>query len=318
MKLKLYPLRAWLFGILLLAALILGASHYAEIEHFVLLMQHARPEWLLLALVLQGATYLSVATIWYYALRSGGSYLSIGTLIPIGLAKLFSDQAMPTGGMSGTAFLLATMNRHGISTHICMATLLVNLISYHAAYLLMALASVLLLWLYHAINAWITGVTILFSLIAIAIPITALWLRRMGNRQLPAILYNLPDLEKLIRAYGNAPVELLRNGPLLSSAILLQLAVFLLDATTLWVMLEALGRNASLLITLPSFILASIVATLSPIPMGLGTFEATCTGMLSVLGVPLETALTATLLLRGFTLWLPMLPGLWFVRRELH
>lgn len=26
---------------------------------------------------------------------------------------------------------------------------------------------------------------------------------------------------------------------------------------------------------------------------------------------------TATLLLRGFTLWLPMLPGLWLAKREL-
>lgn len=315
---KFHPLRTWLFGILLLAGLIAGFTHYGEIEHFILLMQHARPEWLLLAFLLQGATYLSVAFIWYRSLRMGGTYLSIGSLIPIGLAKLFSDQAMPTGGMSGTAFLLAAMNRRGISTHLCLATLLVNLISYYSAYLLMALVSILLLWLYHAINAWIIGITILFSLIAVAIPIGALWLRRIGKKELPSVLYKLPDLEKLIRAYGNAPTELLANAGLLSGAILLQASVFLLDAATLWVMLQALGQDASFLVALPSFILASIVATLSPIPMGLGTFEATCTGMLSLLGIPLEAALTATLLLRGFTLWLPMLPGLWFVHKELH
>jgi hypothetical protein len=28
-------------------------------------------------------------------------------------------------------------------------------------------------------------------------------------------------------------------------------------------------------------------------------------------------AVAATLLLRGFTLWLPMLPGLWLARREM-
>jgi hypothetical protein len=31
-----------------------------------------------------------------------------------------------------------------------------------------------------------------------------------------------------------------------------------------------------------------------------------------------EPALAATLLLRGFTFWLPMLPGLWLARRELR
>jgi hypothetical protein len=39
--------------------------------------------------------------------------------------------------------------------------------------------------------------------------------------------------------------------------------------------------------------------------------------MLTLTGTPLEAALTATLLLRGLTFWLPMVPGLWIARREL-
>ena len=60
-----------------------------------------------------------------------------------------------------------------------------------------------------------------------------------------------------------------------------------------------------------------MAATLGPIPLGLGTFEAACGGMLSLLGVAIETALAATLLLRGFTFWLPILPGLWLARRAI-
>ena len=59
---------------------------------------------------------------------------------------------------------------------------------------------------------------------------------------------------------------------------------------------------------------ASILAALSPIPMGLGSFEAGSTAMLSLLGVPVHTALAGTLLVRGFTLWLPLLPGLVLMR----
>jgi hypothetical protein len=40
--------------------------------------------------------------------------------------------------------------------------------------------------------------------------------------------------------------------------------------------------------------------------------------MLGVLGVPVEAALAATLLLRGFTLWLPMFPDMWLARRALR
>jgi glycosyltransferase 2 family protein len=39
--------------------------------------------------------------------------------------------------------------------------------------------------------------------------------------------------------------------------------------------------------------------------------------MLRLFGVPFEAALSATLLFRGFTLWLPLLPGGLLLRREL-
>ncbi|WP_240975669.1 lysylphosphatidylglycerol synthase domain-containing protein [Paraburkholderia aromaticivorans] len=67
-----------------------------------------------------------------------------------------------------------------------------------------------------------------------------------------------------------------------------------------------------------SFIIASMVATIGPIPVGLGTFEATSVGMLSLLGVSVEAALAATLLWRALTFWLPMLPDIWLARREIR
>lgn len=39
--------------------------------------------------------------------------------------------------------------------------------------------------------------------------------------------------------------------------------------------------------------------------------------MLHLLGVAIETALAATLSLRGLTSWLPMPPGLWLARLEI-
>jgi hypothetical protein len=75
---------------------------------------------------------------------------------------------------------------------------------------------------------------------------------------------------------------------LVGATALLQLAVFLLDAATLAVVLAAIGSDNSDLATLP------------------------------LVGVRLEAALTATLLLRGLTFWLPMPPGLWIARRELR
>ena len=98
--------------------------------------------------------------------------------------------------------------------------------------------------------------------------------------------------------------------------MLLELGVFALDALTLWLEFRALGDAPAIWVPFVSFIMASMAATLGPVPLGLGTFEAACVGMLSLLGVAIEAALAATLLLRGLTFWLPMVPGLWLAKRE--
>jgi uncharacterized membrane protein YbhN (UPF0104 family) len=51
--------------------------------------------------------------------------------------------------------------------------------------------------------------------------------------------------------------------------------------------------------------------------MGLGSFEAVSIGMLRTMGVPFEAALSATLLFRGYTLWVPLIPGMFAARRQL-
>ena len=311
-------LRSGFVGVLLLAGLILIASHIGELENFIQIVRRAEPVWLILALLLQLATYLSIAMVWYLALLSAGVRSSFLSLIPLGVAKLFSDQAMPSIGMSGNAFFITALNRRGVPNHLSMATLLLSLVAYYGAYLLAALATLLLLYFYHAIHAWIVLVVMIFSLVAVGVPAGVLWLRTLGKRQLPDILLRIPGLQNLMQAIADAPRELLHKPALIQMTTFLHGSVFVLDAATLWVMLQVVGMPMPFWGVFPCFVLASMVATLGPIPLGLGTFEATCVSMLGALGVPIEPALTATLLLRGFTLWLPMLPGMWLMRRALR
>jgi uncharacterized membrane protein YbhN (UPF0104 family) len=91
-----------------------------------------------------------------------------------------------------------------------------------------------------------------------------------------------------------------------------------IDALTMQLCLWALGVEAPFTAAFVPLMMASIVVTLGPIPLGLGSFEAVSIGMLRLMGVPFEAALSATLLLRGFTLWLPLVAGLFLTRRELN
>ena len=65
---------------------------------------------------------------------------------------------------------------------------------------------------------------------------------------------------------------------------MLELGVFALDALTLWLVFRALGDTPAIWVPFVSFIMASMAATLGPIPLGLGTFV----GMLSLLGVAIR------------------------------
>jgi uncharacterized protein (TIRG00374 family) len=140
----------------------------------------------------------------------------------------------------------------------------------------------------------------------------------VGAHRLPAIwVRRLPGTALLLKTIAEAPTDLLRDPVLLAETVILEFAVFALDALTLWLVFRALGDTPAIWAAYVSFIMASMAATLGPIPLGLGTFEAACVGMLSLLGVTIETALAATLLLRGLTFWLPMVPGLWLAKREI-
>lgn len=311
-------LRVWFLSLLFFAGLVLFVTHFSELEHFAQLLRQAMPLWLIVGFLLQSATYFSAAAVWHQTLRYAGVRYSLLSLVPLGVAKLFSDQALPSGGMSGTVFLVASLNRRGISRPLCMAILLVSLVAYYLAYLLAALASIALLWFYHDLHVWIVAVTAMFCIVAVGIPAGALWLRRRKKQSFSGFLMRIPGLAVLLNALGDAPGYLLQSPELFIKTTLLQGTIFLLDAYTLNVMLYAIGQDASFLVVFPSFVIASMVATLGPVPLGLGTFEATCVAMLTMLGITLEAAFTATLLLRGFTLWLPMFPGLWLTKRELQ
>jgi uncharacterized membrane protein YbhN (UPF0104 family) len=156
-----------------------------------------------------------------------------------------------------------------------------------------------------------------FGVAAAGIPAAIAWYRRSLAARVRATISRLPGIGALLDSIATAPAGLLDNQRLLMSAAAVQFVEVALDAATLLVILAAIGVSAAPAVVFAAFALASAAARIIPVPLGLGSFEGALTGMLHVVGVPLEAALTATLLLRAFTLWLPMVPGVWFARREL-
>jgi hypothetical protein len=305
----------WLFGLLLLAVLIIVVLRAGELERFVELARAAKPEWLLLALALQLATYACTASVWRSSLAGAGARYPLRSLIPLSLAKLFIDQLLPSGGLSGAVILVRGLARRGIDAATAGQTLLVALVSYYSAYLIAALAALAVLWLDHHAKPALAVAAAVFGALAVGTFAAVALLRRRGVP--PQWLTTVPDIADLFTKVTTAPSTLLRDKRLLAVTTSLQLGVFALDALTFWAICLALAQPIGVVTTFATFMAASVAATIGPIPLGLGTFEGTAVALLHVLGVEMEAALAATLLLRGLTFWLPMVPGLWLARREM-
>lgn len=305
-------------GILLLAALVYAALNYGELARFIRLIVNIDPLWIALATLLQAGTYFFLAMVWYRGLAANGAAYPLGRLFPLAVSKLFADQALPSGGISGIAFVINVFKQRDVSGPVGMGVMLLSLFSYYIAFAMVAVVSFLALWLYHDFHRWMVIVAGLFFVLVIAMPGAIFLLTRStGRNALPSWLQRLPVISGVVETFHDVPDDMLRKPGLLFEATLYQTAIFVLDAATLWAMFLALGEPGGFWLVFPAFVVATIVATISLIPLGLGSFELTCAGLLVSLGARFETALTATLLLRGFTVWIPMIPGLILTRREL-
>jgi uncharacterized protein (TIRG00374 family) len=305
-------------GLLSVAALALLVFRFGDLSRFLAMIARAHPLWLLAALAFQLGTYLAVALGWNQVLAKAGMPQSLRRLMPIAVMKLFADQVIPSVGMGGNVLLVDRLVALGSTRGAAVAALLVSLVGYYAVYAVLALIMLLVLWLHDRATPLLTGIVTAFLLVALAIPSLALWLRRRGSRPLPSKVERLRLVSVLLRVVGEAPKHLIADHRLIAKVAALNGLVFLCDAATLQFCLLSLGQEASYATCFIALLTASMATTLVPLPLGLGSFEASSTAMMVLLGVPLAAALAGTLLLRGFTLWLPLIPGLYLMRRSLR
>ena len=288
-----------------------------ELERMATVLGHVSPARVALAALPQLATYAAAAAVWYLVLWRAERRRHLSGLYLLGVAKLFMDQAVPSGGVSGSLLVVAALRRRGVSTRIATAALLVGLISFYLAFIIAAVTSLIVTARGHTLNREIVLLVIVFLGIALALLLAILWLRRRSAR-LEGWLARLPVGRPFWDAIRDAPATLLKDVPLLLATTLLQISIIALDAATLWILLDALGAPTAYPSAFASFALASIFADVIPVPLGLGSFELALVGLLRLGGTGLAAAAAGTLLLRGLSFWAPMLPGLWLARREIR
>ena len=307
----------WLPAILVLVLLAFLASRFVEWKRFPELLERARPAWLLAALALQALKYLVAAGALQRSMTAAGFPVPVPPLAPVILAKLFTDQVTPASGIGGTLVAGKALRNRGLSRGDATAALVVNTLAYYAASATAALIAVATLWERRGFHPAISVVVSLFAIYSVGMPALILWAYHHPPPRLPGWLSRVPGLDEALRWFREAPAEPLRHRLLLAEAALFQLAVIALDGMTLMVLIGSLGEAMDYPAAFTGFVLATMSGIVSVLPAGIGMFEAGAVGTLRYLGTPLEAAIAATILFRGFTLYLPLLPGSWLARNEM-
>ena len=135
---------SWMLGAAILVAVVVAALHVAEGRELIDVAGRAKPWWLVLAVCLQGATYLAQGEIFRRVPRAAGYRLPLTAAYELSLAKLFIDQALPSAGIGSTIVVAKALERRAVPRAVVAASMVINIASYHAAYVVclgIALAS---------------------------------------------------------------------------------------------------------------------------------------------------------------------------------
>jgi P-type Mg2+ transporter len=306
----------WLLGAAMFVTVVGVALQFTDVESFTRLLTQAEPLWLVGALALQVLTYMAQGQVFRVVLKAGAQPLSLWEAGKLSVMKLFVDQALPSSGISGAFAVVASFVRLGFAKPLVLASLVLDLSGYFLAYAVsVGVALPVVILQDHATPAVITACLVF---VAVSLLLAVITPRLAGNRHLVAHLpgQHFSIVARIASLLTGADKQLVRSRGLLWRITLLELLIIVLDSATLWVLVRALGVSAPPLGLFAGFMLASVLRSIGIVPGGLGAFEAAAVVTLHWVGVNIAVALSATLLFRGLTFWLPMLPGLWLAHRE--
>lgn len=309
---------SWLIGAAIFGAVVIATLQVSDATEFVRLLERVDLRWVLVAAVAQTVTYLAESQVWRGVTGAAGSRLPLSTAYQLSIAKLFVDQAVPTGGLSGTLVYVEGLRRIGVARSVAISGVVVDTFSYYCAYALCVAAALVIAVAQRNINGPIAAIAVLFAISSTVFAVAVLMQFGWKSGPLRGTLERHRMLRRVLGLLRDIDPRLAHDPRLLTRAIGWQLSIQMLDAATVWLLLLALGAPTDPRAVFTSYMFSALFRTLSVSPGGLGTFEAASVVILRTAGVPIETAFAATLLFRGLNFWLPMVPGVWCARRVMR
>ncbi len=293
-------------------------TQFGEAPRLWELLRNASVSWLLVALVLQVGTYVADGIKWQIATQKYGHRIPLKELSKIAVEQLSMNQFIPSVGMAGNAVVGREMLRIGIPMVVVMKAIAIDILSTLASYCVLTILLFFLLEINGLLSLYILLFLIAFFIFISLVTVAFWYLLRYHKKW--RVLHWLRKFKPISNTLGfmsQIPNQEDISPKLFFQSTILRLFIILLDGVTLWTLMQAISTPVTQVSALMALILGSIGGIISFLPGGIGGFEAACAWILVLMGTDLEEAVAGTLLLRAFVLWLPLIPGLIFMRRDL-
>lgn len=94
------------------------------------------------------------------------SPLPLRTLFVLSIGKLFTDQAAPSGGVSGTTMMVRAVKRRGVAGPAADTAVIISLLGFYPAMMVATLASLPVFWKHSGATAVLLTLTAMLLVIA--------------------------------------------------------------------------------------------------------------------------------------------------------
>ena len=322
-----HPVRRipWIPLLVLLGMGLIAWRVAPDVGNLAALVRDVDPAWLVLAAVLQLATYLGVAIVYRTLASALGVRLPLARGCRMAVVNLFVNAALPTAGLSGNLFLVRMMDRSGVPPGTGGLVVLGERIAYFIA--LVALVTVFAGREISRLGGagGVAAVPVLL-LVVLGFALGIRLLLKSPVRVAEAAGRGIARLPRRVRARMIAPERLVEDARRVEAsggvaaitparmaiAILMEGGVLACDALTVWAVLRGLGVETGPLQPAIAFGVSTLFAQLVLIP---GTLEVSLGGVLMAQHVRPAAALAATAIFHAFSLWAPLPFGAWFYGR---
>lgn len=286
--------------VLLIGLVYVAYPYISAVPTFFSALHRANWWWALLGLAVSSLTYLgAAASLWACA----SSPVSYRNLVVMQVANTFAATTTPAG-VGGLALSVRFLQKAGLggvrATAAVALQQAVQVITHVGLLIVFSVAAGTSTNLSHIVP----GPTVIYLLAGAAlgvvgtfmlVPKARRWLRNSVRPQLKEVLAELRELAR---------------DPRRSAIIVLGCATTTLGAATaLWVSVQAFGGGTTFIAVTVVTMIGGTLASAAPTPGGVGAVEAALIGGLAAFGTPAGVGVTAVLLYRVLTCWLPVFLG---------